>query len=169
MQSVDTVNTVPGADEAIVVFLRPKGLAGAIQAAIYEVEEPEPAKLIGLVAAMKKVAYRTTPGRHVFMSVSEDADFITANLAAGKVYYVVVKAEGGTWKSNFSLKPVRAVGHAALAKPLSETAWVAVTADSLAWAQENAKDIEEKQLRSYRLWLRKPSFERLALFPDDGQ
>ena len=124
--------------------------------------------MIGLVAAMKKVAYRTTAGRHVFMSVSENVDFITANLAAGKVYYVVVKAGSGVWKANFSLQPVRTFGHAALARPLSETAWVALTADSLVWAQENAKDLEDKQ-RSYRFWLRKPSFERLALFPDDGQ
>ena len=52
---------------------------------------------------------------------------------------------------------------------MKDTAWVALNADSAVWAGKHAEEIEEAQTKHFNIWLRKPSFERLALFPDDGQ
>jgi hypothetical protein len=169
MREVASVNTVPGAEDAVVVFVRPKHGGSAEQWSVFEVEEKKPATLVGILAAMKKVAYRTSPGRHLFMAVGAEADFMAANLEAGKLYYVVVMADKPTWGANFSLQPVRAAEHAQLAARLAETSWVETTDDSLAWARDHAEDIEAKRFKYYGIWRRKPSFERLALFPDDGK
>jgi hypothetical protein len=77
--------------------------------------------------------------------------------------------EGGAWKEDLSLQPVRAAEHRQLTERLARTAWVETTPDSLAWARAHADDIEAKRFKYYGIWRQKPSFERLALFPDDGR
>jgi hypothetical protein len=168
MREVASVNTVPGADEAVIVFVRPTGAYPGYQWAVFEVEDRKPATLVGLLGAMKKVAHRAAPGRHVFMAISltslgNTADFMTANLDAGKLYYALLMEQEGRW-----LQPVRANEHAQLSERLAQTGWVEKTDDSLNWARENSEEIEATRFRDYGIWRRKPSFERLALFPDDG-
>jgi hypothetical protein len=167
MQEVASVDVTPAADEAVIVFARPEGSAFEGQASVFEIEDEKPAVLIGILASMKKLAHRTTPGRHVFMAIGENADFINANLDGGKLYYVLVMPEGMGKK--FSLQPVRAGEHEQIAPRLAQTSWVVTTPDSLAWARDNIDSIETKRTRHYGSWRRKPSFERLALFPDDGR
>jgi hypothetical protein len=169
MREVGTANTVPTADDAVIVFLRPTNEAWAVQASVFEVDESDHAQLVGILAGMKKLVCRVAPGRHLFMAIGEGADFMTAKLEAGKLYYVLVMPEQGAWKANFSLQPVRAAERPQLAERLSKTGWVEATSDSFAWARDNAPDIEAKRFKYYGIWRHKPSFERLALFPDDGR
>ena len=103
------------------------------------------------------------------MAISEGADFMTANLEAGKLYYVAVVVQSGVLKDHFALQPVHAAEHEQLGVQLGEAAWVETTPDSAAWARDNAEEIEAKRFKYYGIWRRKPSFERLALFPDDGR
>src|SRR6185503_18977148 len=136
-----------------------------LQWSVFEIGEENHPELVGILAAMKKVAFRTKPGRHLFMVVGPSADFMTANVDAGKLYYVLLMPGDG----GFSLQPVRASEHGELAPRLAETKWVQTTPDSFGWARDNAEDIEAKRFKYYGIWRHKPSFERLALFPDDGR
>jgi hypothetical protein len=165
MREVAAANTVPGADDAVVVFARLSEERGFDQVSIFEVDEENRAVLIGILAAFKKIAHRTTPGRHLFMLIGGDADFMTANIEAGKLYYVAVMLADHA----FTLQPVHAAEHEELGERLAHTGWVETTPDSMAWARDNAQDIEAKRFKYYGIWRRKPSFERLALFPDDGR
>ena len=171
MRAVDSVNTAVAPNEAIVIFLRPSGRAYGVQSSVFEVSENpgRAATLVGIVAAKKKLAYRTTPGPHTFMIIGESADFMYADLEPGKTYYAIAEVRMGVWKARFSLQPVHAWDRGSLAGYLADSSWVETTQDSLRWAQENAADIEEKRAEYYVKWMQKPAAERPMLRPDDGQ
>jgi hypothetical protein len=166
MKEVATVNATPTADDAVIVFMRPTRGDWQLQWSVFEVEGKEPATLVGILGAVKKMVYRGAPGPHLFMAISATTtDFMTANLEAGKLYYVLLmRGDDGV-----SLQPVRASEHHELKERLAQAGWVEPNQDSLAWARENAEDIEAKRSKYYGIWRHKPSFERLALYPDDGR
>ena len=80
---------MPGPEEATIIFMRPYFFGGAIQSSVFDVTTQEN-KLVGIVSAYKKVAYKTTPGKHMFMVVSESADFMPAEFEGRKTYYALV-------------------------------------------------------------------------------
>src|SRR2546427_9977542 len=65
----------PEPNRALVMFLRPGRYGGAIQAAVYDGES-----LIGISSSGTAIPYQAAPGRHLFMVVSEAADFLDADL-----------------------------------------------------------------------------------------
>lgn len=81
------------ADKALVVFMRPSSLGGAVQSSVYDTRAEGNDVFAGVVSSKSKVAYLAEPGEHLFMVVSENADFLAANLEAGKRYYVLVAHE----------------------------------------------------------------------------
>lgn len=169
MQRVATVNTMAAPNEAVVVFLRPSGAGYQVQSSVFEIAEGAPARLVGIVAAKKKVVYRTTPGPHTFMVVSEGADFMAADLAPGRTYYALATVRPGFWKARFSLRPVTPDEHGDLTEWLAAGEWVAVNADSERWAAENAADIEKKRAAYLAKWLQKPELDRPFLRATDAQ
>jgi hypothetical protein len=168
MRPVASVDTTPRASEAVVVFLRPSGWGSGTQSSVFEVTDPGDSVLVGIVAAKMKVAYRTTPGHHVFMSVGENADFMDAMLDAGKVYYASLIAGPG-YKARFILKPAHADQRGDVAGWLSDTSWVATTRDSQQWAEENAASIGKKRARFWPQWIAGELGPREALVGPDGQ
>ena len=54
-----------------------------IKASIYEVTGEE-TKFIGILKNKSKIIYKSNPGKHTFMGVSEAADFMEANIVEGK-------------------------------------------------------------------------------------
>lgn len=88
-------------DKAVVYFIRPNSLGYKINAAVYDDET-----FIGFVPYNQKLPYFAEPGEHLFMVVSEAADFLKAELVAGKIYYVQVVPRMGAWRARFSLAPV---------------------------------------------------------------
>lgn len=169
MQPVANVNTVASPAEAVVVFLRPSGAAFGVQSVVFEVPDGAPARLVGIVAAKKKVAYRVAPGHHTFMVIAESADFMSADLEPGRTYYALATPRPGFWKARFSLRPVTATDRGDLAGWLADSEWVAVNADSERWAQENAADVESKRSAYLAKWLQKAEADRPYLHPDDAQ
>jgi hypothetical protein len=169
MRAVDYVNTAVGPNEAVVIFLRPSGMGFGVQSSVFEISDNRAATLVGIVAAKKKLAYRTTPGPHTFMIVGESADFMYADLQPGRTYHAIAQVRMGVWKARFSLQPVHAWDRGSLAGYLADSSWVETTQDSLRWAQENAADIEDKRAEYYVKWMQKPPADRPMLHPDDGQ
>ena len=167
MSAVPNVNLAASANEAVVVFMRPSGIGFTVQSSVFEVPDGQPASLVGIVAAKKKVAYRTAPGDHMFMVVGESADFMQARLEPGRVYHVLVTPRMGMWKARFSLEPVHVAERAQLAAWQSDTEWVELNQESAAWAAENAADIESRRAKYFPEWT--ATAERPVLVPEDGQ
>ena len=119
--------------------------------------------------AKKKLAHRTTPGRHTYMVIGESADFMAADLQPGRVYYAVVQVRMGVWKARFSLNPVHAAGRGELGGWLADAQWVATTQDSFSWARDNAADVEQKRSAYWPKWMAKLPLDRPILLPEDGQ
>lgn len=166
----------PVADQSQIVFLRSTFVGSAIQSSVFDVTSGEP-EFVGIVSNDTKLAYTVSPGEHVFMVVSEAADFMQANLAAGKTYYSMVTPRMGAWKARFSMHPVRNGGAGKFQYSserfqgwLERTRFVENTAESIAWFNENAANIKTKQTKYWPVWQQK-SPEDLAertLNPDDG-
>lgn len=169
MEAVAYVNTVPEANEAVIVFARVSDVYPWMQASVFELPEHGPARLIGLVAAKRRIAFRTTPGRHTFMVIGDDADFMDADLQPGRLYHAVARVRLGVGTPSFELVPVRAAERGQLAGWLADVTWVETTHEALTWAHENAADIEAKRSEYYPKWMQKASSQRPALLPEDGQ
>ena len=77
----EQANFSPDPGKAMLVFMRPSSFGFAIQSAVFEIVDNEP-KLVGVVAAKKKVAYQVAPGKRLFMVTGESGDFMGATLDA---------------------------------------------------------------------------------------
>lgn len=170
-----TVSAVP-AESSRVIFLRPSSFGGAIQASLFDVTSGKP-KYIGVSSASTKVAYDTKPGNYRFMVVSEAADFMEANLVAGKTYYAVVTPRMGMWKARFSLWPVKAgsgneyqLDNPDLPKWLKDGSLVVNTPEGEAWAKANDADINAKLQEYMPVWKQKSADElkKRTLEEQDG-
>jgi hypothetical protein len=156
--------SAPRADQATIVFLRPSTFGFAIQSAVFDVTE-KPPTFVGIVSAGKKIGMSTTPGQHRFMVVSEAADFMDAELNAGKTYYALVTPRMGMWRARFSLRPAPA-DSPDLAGYLKDTNWVENTADSQAWAKSNLDSVLAKKAEYIGEWEAKP--DKPILHAGDG-
>ena len=159
----------PGGGRSLVIFMRPSGFAFAIQSSVFDITTGEN-KLVGIVSAKKKVAYQTDPGEHMFMVIGESADFMKADLQAGKTYYALVTPRMGAWKARFSLKPVHkddlASGKAK--KWESSCKPVQNTDASYDWARKNAPSIQSKKETFIKKWDEKPDSGKPMLNAEDG-
>lgn len=155
----------PQPDKATVVFLRTSMLGAAIQSSVFDVTDGDP-KLIGIVSSSKKVAHLSPPGRHRFMSVGENADFLDADLDAGKTYHVRVSPRMGLWKARFVLEPIPPTD-SDLAGDLAGCGWVENTPSSIEWAVSNRPSILSKKADYLADW--EKSADKLMLKASDGR
>jgi hypothetical protein len=160
----------PQQGEAMVVFMRPSGIGFAIQSSVFDIVNDTPS-LVGIVAAKTKVAYKTKPGTHLFMSVGENADFMTAELLPNKTYYAYVSPRMGMWKARFVLEPktLKDLDEAGFKSDLEECKWVEVSAESQQWLSENMPSVQSKRTEYYADWQKQPEEEKLKLRPADGR
>lgn len=163
-----SISYAPKSNEAVVVFMRPSKFGFAIDAGVFDVSTPE-TKVIGIVSAAKKVAYRTKPGKHLFMVTGENADFMQADLKPGKTYYSLVNVRMGAWKARFSLGAVnRNIEAAKLNAWKNGCRWTEATDATYKWAQQNASSIQKKREGYIVKWNSKPETSRPTLHSEDG-
>lgn len=164
------VVTVPAQDKAMVIFMRPSSMGYAIQSSVFDIQNNTP-KLVGIVAAKKKVAYQVDAGEHLFMVVGESADFMSATLESNKTYYALVTPRMGMWKARFSLKPVSSneLMTAEFNEWLNDCEWVGKTLESDNWEQSNFTDIHSKYTSYYKDWMSKDASDRPKLMGYDGK
>jgi hypothetical protein len=163
--------------KAQIVFLRSSFVGSAIQASVFDVTSGNPF-FIGIVSNNTKVRHQTDPGKRTFMVVSEAADFMQAELVAGRTYYSIITPRMGAWKARFSLWPIKKDPASEFSTASEEfTGWLANTklventAQSEQWARDNNKDVQEKYHEYWTKWLGKTleEKEQLTLRPDDGE
>lgn len=170
------VTPQPTSDKALVIFMRPSRYGGGIQASVYDTS-PGANQFIGIVSAKTKIGYLTSPGDHLFMVIGENADFMNADLEAGKAYYVLVSPRMGFWKARFSLLPIHNDASAKystkspdFAEWQQETSFVRTTPGAEAWYQTHAADISAKQADYMKKWATASPEQKaeLTLHRDDG-
>jgi hypothetical protein len=163
------VSYTPASNEAVVVFMRPSRMGGAVQSSVFDVTTDKNV-LVGVVSSKTKVAHKVKPGEHLFMVVGESADFMKANVKAGKTYYAVVTPRMGVWKARFSLDPVNKaeLGKAEFKSWDNACKFVENTEASHQWARDNAASIQQKRTGYYQKWIAKPETERPVLNKEDG-
>lgn len=93
--------------KAKIVFMRTSFVAGAINAELFEIAKGK-MKFIGSIPYGSKISFETTPGKKVFMAHGLAADFMIADVRAGKTYYSIVRPNWGT--GGFAPTPIRTDG-----------------------------------------------------------
>lgn len=168
-------------DKSLVIFMRPSNFGAAISSAIFELKENKTTEeeLIGIIGPNEKIAYYTNPGKNKrFMVISENADFMDANLDAGKAYYAIVTPRMGLWRARFSLHPFKQVSgepefqldSKKLVDWLNECKFVNPNEESYVWAKENADSINDKKISYLQKWeeMLEEDKQWRRLEPNDG-
>jgi hypothetical protein len=160
-----------GGGKAKVVFMRSSMVGGAVGCELFEVVNGE-LRLIGQLPTGNKVAYETTPGKKVFMAYGMSADFMLAELEAGRTYYSIVRPNWGT--SGFAPTPVRAgeLKSSETEGMMKGTKLIEVDAKAAdAWMGENKQRMQGIYAEYWDRFQRKSSQEKLerTLLPKDGQ
>jgi hypothetical protein len=164
------------ANKSRIVFMRSTFIGHLINATLYDVTKGEP-EFLGIIPNASRIVYDTEPGERIFMVQSEAADFLKANMTAGKTYYALVTPRMGVWVARFSMAPVRRDGTvpgntepARIAEMKTNTKVVANTNETKDWFQKNLTDIKAKQAEYFPAWQKKPAadMEQVTLQPYDG-
>ena len=164
-------------DRAQVVFMRSAFTGKAINASLYDVTDGK-TQFVGILANDTKIAYPVPAGHRVFMVVSEAADFLEADLVAGKTYYSIVTPRMGMWKARFSMWPVSRdpkaeynVQSSDFKDWISDTQLVTNSPKSLSWFEHNKADVESKRIEYWPVWQKKSPADLLerTLKASDGQ
>ncbi len=164
-------------DEVTVVFMRSSMVGKFIKASVYEVTDGGNV-FIGILKNKKRLEYKTTAGKHRFMVVSEAADFMEADVEAGKTYYSIVTPRMGAWKARFSLWPIRngADGEYQwdskdIQKRFKKTKLISKSEKDEAWFQKNKTSVQSKKHKYLAKWKTNAEADIKArtLNPEDGQ
>lgn len=158
--------TKPEQGKALVIFMRPSMLGFLINAAVYDDE-----KFIGIVPYQSKLAYMADPGEHRLMVVSEAADFMKAELEAGKTYYALVQPRMGAWRARFSLEPVTSAQLSGdeFKQWLTEGKFVKNGESAYMWSKNSHDSVLDKKAKYLPVWMQKTEAERPFLRKEDGR
>lgn len=91
----------PSPEKALVYFMRPSGMAFAVNFQIWDSD-----RFVGLSQAKSYFAYECDPGKHLFLGIAENRVAIEADLVAGKSYYIGTNVRMGAWKARMDFTPV---------------------------------------------------------------
>ena len=91
----------PQPEKALVYFMRPSGMAFAINFQIWDSD-----RFVGLSQAKSYFAYECDPGKHLLLGFAENRVAIEADLEAGKSYYIGTNVRMGAWKARMDFTPV---------------------------------------------------------------
>ena len=139
----------PPEGKAVVYFVRTASMGILINFNYFDKD-----KFIGKFHGHGYIRYECEPGEHVFWAKSENSDFVTADLEAGKIYFIEAVPKMGGLKARVRLMPVNPAQDA---KPMrvieslvSKRDAETFTADYLQTENEKWKDDIQKGLERYQ-------------------
>ena len=91
----------PRPEKALVYFMRPSGMAFAVNFQIWDSD-----RFVGLSQAKSYFAYECDAGKHLFLGFAENKIAVEADLEAGKSYYIGTNVRMGAWKARMDFTPV---------------------------------------------------------------
>jgi len=162
---VEQVSVSAPADQAAVVFMRWTG--GSISTSLFELHGPQD-RFIGILVADSRMVYVAAPGRTRFMLVGQSANFMDADLVAGKTYHVGIVL-GSLGERQFVFRPLRPddLYQRDVKRCADSCTWVANTERSEAWARTQWSSIQRKKERYLPGW--EGRTDRPALLATDGR
>ncbi|HJW32376.1 MAG TPA: DUF2846 domain-containing protein [Holophagaceae bacterium] len=150
----------PAPGKALVYLARPQRMGALIKVKAYV-----DGKSLGFVMSGSYLAVEVEPGKHEFVVAAENAGFLTAEVAADKIYLVQVAIHMGMWKARTHFEVARP-GSDAL-KEISEKkdklGAIETTAEGKAWIEQRQADFN-KTIEEFR----KKGEEFELLKPEDG-
>ena len=157
----------PGSDQALIIFMRPGRIAGRVRSAVLDATGSE-YKMVGFLTGRTRVAYKTAPGKLLFMISGRTAEFLEAEVEAGKTYFALIRAIQIPFVgTKFLFDPVdqeqAALPKFAEWKRISR--FVKNTPQSIEWARKSESRLKIQQDRSYEKWKSKG---HAGLTPRDG-
>lgn len=163
-------NHVVKSDKAAIVFFRASSYGGAITSPLVEVDQDGNSTLVGILGPKEKMVKYVEPGEHTFMIVGENADFMKANVEAGKVYYGIIRPRMGIWKARFSLTPFKVkpedddfnLDGKNLVKWLKECKYTEPNDQAFAWHKTKNIELLELYKEYMPVWQRKSASQREA-------
>lgn len=176
MKPSSNQNITPASKQmAKIVFMRTSFVAGAINAELFEIDSGK-LKFIGSIPMGSKIVHETTPGKKVYMAYGTAADFMIADVRAGKTYYSIVRPNWGT--GGFAPTPVRTDGTSDFNTSSPDfKKWVSGTellepipADAKKWFKQEQKNIMEVYKEYWKRFNTKNPNEKAqrTLTPRDG-
>lgn len=156
----------PESNKATIVFMRSTFVSSALGATLYEVKD-EKLSFVGFLPNGTKIAHQTEPGEKVYMAVGYAADFMIANVQAGKTYYVIVRPNWGT--GGFAPTPIRTNGTTDYNTTIPEfKKWLEGTAlyevkpvEANTWFEEH-KEAYQKIYKEYWIRFQQKSADEIA-------
>ncbi|WP_448564061.1 hypothetical protein [Thalassotalea ganghwensis] len=170
-QPAPQVNQVIQKDKAALVFLRASSFDGAMTSSLVQVNEQGESTLVGILGPKEKMIRYVEPGEHTFMVVGESADFMKANVEAGKVYYSIIRPRIGMWKSRFSLTLFKVqpehedfnINGTNLAKWLNECQYTQPNPQAFTWHKSKANEMKSLYNEYMPVWQNKTNAQRQAV------
>ena len=155
----------PCPDKALVYFLRTNPLGYAVNAAVYDGDQ-----FIGVMPFNQKLPYFAQPGEHLFMVISEAADFLKADLSPGKTYYIDVLPRMGAWRARFSLAPLtpEKLQMPRVKAAVEKAHLIKNKPQAQQWAESTKASVANKKAAYLPKWEAKPAEARPALKATDG-
>jgi hypothetical protein len=152
----------PAEGKAVVYFARTASMGILINFSYFDKD-----KFIGKFHGHGYIRYECEPGEHVFWARSENSDFITADLEAGKIYFVEALPKMGGLKARVRLMPVNPAQDVKLIKVIeslvSKKDGETYTADYLQTENEKWKEDIQKGMERYQeLVTKQEKIERLS-------
>lgn len=164
----------PPSDKATVVFMRTSFVASGVGVEMFEIVDGE-LEFIGALPSGNKIAHKTTEGRKVYMAYGSAADFMIADVKAGKTYYSIVRPNWGT--GGFAPTPIRKEGSEFNMKSSEFAGWVKGTKllelkkdEANKWFAENKSKYEAIYKDYWERFQHKTPAEvaQRSMNPDDG-
>lgn len=167
--------TRPAPDKALVYFVRTSKLGWPVPSPIFDGDQH-----IGTLVLdwdFKKntqlkayMAYEATPGKHLFMVYGENADFVPAEVSAGKTYFIHVRPVMGVWKARFYMSPQQGqLPQHELDEVIASGRQLKLTEEGVQFVKDNAEDIKKVKAEWWQKYQARPANERLELRPEDGR
>jgi hypothetical protein len=152
----------PAEGKAVVYFARTASIGILINFSYFDKD-----KFIGKFHGHGYIRYECEPGEHVFWAKSENSDFITADLEAGKIYFVEALPKMGGLKARVRLMPVNPAQDVKMVKVIesmvSKKDGETYTADYLQTENEKWKDDIQKGMERYQdMVTKQEKIERLS-------
>jgi hypothetical protein len=150
----------PAPGKALIYFVRTQTMGFAIKFKLFA-----DGKFVGLIMSKTYIPVEVDPGKHEFITEAENAGFLEADVAPGKIYVVQVSTHMGAWKARTHFEVARTGSEAMdeFLKRQPDLRALTTTDEGLQWVKE-----EDPKIQSVIKKFRDKGEEFEHLKPEDG-
>lgn len=161
----EAATKAPQPGKALVYFVRTSQYGGIVPADLYDDEA-----YVGSIVFGQYLGYQATPGQHLFMVIGETAEFMPAELLAGKTYYANVGVHMGVWKARFHISPQNGnLPQGELNNAMGTSTEVTLAEGGRKWAAENAENARKMKAEFLPKWEQSGQRAKQTLQATSGQ